>query len=915
MANEYIISGSLILDVADASRKLSKVKDDTKGVETQTRLSGEKIERDWGKIGKKIEDVGSNLTKKLTLPILGLAAAAVKFATDQEESLNKVDVVFQDSADEVKKWSDTTIDRFGIAKGTALEMSSLFGDMGVSMGLTREESSKMAMNLSGLAGDLASFKNISVDRAQVALAGIYTGETEALKGLGIVMNETNLAAFAQAEGATKSWKEMDQAEKVAWRYKFVMDATADAQGDFARTSDGVANQSRVTQERMKELAAEFGENLLPIIADVLGYVNDLLKAFTNTDESTQNAILWGLAVAAAVGPVTKAVGGVITNLNSVTKLFSTGGMSMASLGWVGAALLAVGAIAAVVIAVKSDYDALVKDATELNKSMDTLKKALVDSERDYQEETDLIFATAEAAKSYLDRLAELEAQGLKTAEAQMEYKAILEALKKTMPELNIEIDNQTGKIEGGTKAIYDRIDALTAQAVAEAMNKKQEVQIEALAAATIDLFDKERKLKTLRTENQEVLSKYNSLTRDLAAATGLTERAIRNLTTTDLCQLYADATPEVRELIKAYADLTLENNDLIITHNSLSTAVEDAQVVMGEAKTTVIETTQAATDLQLQLGETSAAMEETVPAAGAAVEATEELTEAQREAIKIQEELERAVKKGTDEIVNGYEKVETKGKISLNQALKNLQYNNAQAKLAADNYTALIDKGYNKDFVQSLYDGGADGRSILAEIVKDTKGKGKELEAEWFAAGVNSKEAIGDGMSGVAAEVTAAASGAVAAATTIGSDTGQGYANGLDSKINTIKAAARRLANAATGTLKNTLEISSPSKKMAREVGVPMAQGVVSGMEQGLKKSMGKIKTSTDGIVTGIASGQSSAATQTKASSQQNMRDLFAARSSASVIQNNTFTSKELSPYEQRVHLQRLDNDLAEVFG
>ena len=201
---------------------------------------------------------------------------------------------FQDSADEVKKWSDTTIDRFGIAKGTALEMSSLFGDMGVSMGLTREESSKMAMNLSGLAGDLASFKNISVDRAQVALAGIYTGETEALKGLGIVMNETNLAAFAQAEGATKSWKEMDQAEKVAWRYKFVMDATADAQGDFARTSDGVANQSRVTQERMKELAAEFGENLLPIIADVLGYVNDLLKAFTNTDESTQNAILWGI---------------------------------------------------------------------------------------------------------------------------------------------------------------------------------------------------------------------------------------------------------------------------------------------------------------------------------------------------------------------------------------------------------------------------------------------------------------------------------------------------------------------------------------------------------------------------------------------------------------------------------------------
>ena len=149
----------------------------------------------------------------------------------------------------------------------------------------------------------------------------------------------------------------------------------------------------------------------------------------------------------------------------------------------------------------------------------------------------------------------------------------------------------------------------------------------------------------------------------------------------------------------------------------------------------------------------------------------------------------------------------------------------------------------------------------------------------------------------------------------VGSDMGQGLANGLDSKIAAVKAAARRLANAATGSMKVTAEIKSPSKKMEREIGVPMAQGVVVGLEQGLKNMMGKIKASTNGIVGGLTSGTANVASQAKASSQSMLREALVGKQGASVVQNNTFTTQTLSPYEQRVQLYKMDKDLAEVFA
>jgi len=275
---------------------------DFKGFDKSMKNAQKKLGR-WSRDANRI---GNQLTTNLTLPIVALGAGAVKLASDFEESLNKVNVSFGESSKEVQAFAKTTLKSFGIAEGSALEMASLFGDMGTSMGLTQQQASGMSTSLVGLAGDLSSFKNIRLDIAQTALASIFTGETESLKKLGIVMTEANLKQFALEQGITKTIKQMTQAEKVQLRYNFVISKSQNALGDYARTSDGVANSTRNLQESVKELGEQFGKELLPIASDVIKVLTNVVtKIGSMSDENKKLAINIAL-VTAAFGPLFKA---------------------------------------------------------------------------------------------------------------------------------------------------------------------------------------------------------------------------------------------------------------------------------------------------------------------------------------------------------------------------------------------------------------------------------------------------------------------------------------------------------------------------------------------------------------------------------------------------------------------------------
>lgn len=272
------------------------------------------------KVGERFQNVGNTLSLYVTAPLLAAGAASVKFATDYEESLNKVDVAFDNSSGKVRAFAKTTLESYGIAEGTALDMAATFGDMATSMGLPDQKAADMSTTLVGLAGDLASFKNIGIDQAMTALNGVFTGETESLKTLGIVMTEANLASFAMSQGITKNIQDLSQAEKVQLRYAYILENTKNAQGDFARTSDGAANQTRIFQESLKQVSQEVGSVLLPYFTKMISSVNEGVKWFSSLSDETKTTVVGVAALAAATGPLLSGLGGVITLVpNMITK--------------------------------------------------------------------------------------------------------------------------------------------------------------------------------------------------------------------------------------------------------------------------------------------------------------------------------------------------------------------------------------------------------------------------------------------------------------------------------------------------------------------------------------------------------------------------------------------------------------------
>lgn len=271
---------------------------------------------------------GKKTSTYLTLPLVAAGGYAIKMASDYEESLNKVDVAFKDSAKGVKDWAKTTLQSFGIAEGTSLDMAALFGDMATSMGFATDAAASMSTQLVGLAGDLASFKNIGIEQATTALNGVFTGETESLKRLGVVMTETNLSAYAMAQGIQKNYQDMSQAEKVMLRYKYIMSVTKNAQGDFARTQGGAANQMRIFQETLKQVSVTFGQVLLPLFTKVLKKVNEWLLKFAELSPVTKKFIVIFAGIAAAIGPVAIALGGVL----KLIPLIAAGG-KLVMTGW------------------------------------------------------------------------------------------------------------------------------------------------------------------------------------------------------------------------------------------------------------------------------------------------------------------------------------------------------------------------------------------------------------------------------------------------------------------------------------------------------------------------------------------------------------------------------------------------------
>jgi len=280
------------------------------------------VDKRLQKLGEQTKRLGERLSLSLTAPLAIAGTAAVKLASDFDESMNKVNVAFKDSAKEVVAFSKTTLKSFGIAQGTALDMAAQFGDMSTSMGLSTGQASKLSTGLVGLAGDLASFKNMNIEEVTTALNGVFTGETESLKRLGVVMTEDNLKRYAMSQGIKANIKDLDESQKVLLRYNYVMAKTANAHGDFERTGGGAANQMRQFSESLKELGTQFGQTVLPAVTAVIKVLNSMLAKIGELSPATKTFVMIAGGIAALTGPLLYLAGSVIPKMVVAMKLLN-----------------------------------------------------------------------------------------------------------------------------------------------------------------------------------------------------------------------------------------------------------------------------------------------------------------------------------------------------------------------------------------------------------------------------------------------------------------------------------------------------------------------------------------------------------------------------------------------------------------
>ena len=201
---------------------------------------------------------------------------AIELGSDLEEVQNVVDVTFTTMSEKVNEFAKNAAVSAGLSETMAKRYVGTFGAMSKSFGFAEDEAYQMSIALTQLSGDVASFYNITQDEAYTKLKSVFTGETETLKDLGVVMTQAALDQYALANGFGKTTSKMTEQEKVALRHRFVMEKLAGASGDFVRTSDSWANQTRILKLQVESLMATIGQGLINIFTPFIKVINILL---------------------------------------------------------------------------------------------------------------------------------------------------------------------------------------------------------------------------------------------------------------------------------------------------------------------------------------------------------------------------------------------------------------------------------------------------------------------------------------------------------------------------------------------------------------------------------------------------------------------------------------------------------------
>lgn len=291
------------VDTKGLQRGLTSVKGDLGKFKDSIHNGMSALDRGITDIGGKIKKMGSGIRKEVSSvrgsvdglsgsfrnlataitsafaikKIAGITTSFTELGSDLEEVQNVVDVTFTTMSDKVNEFAKAADKSAGLSETMAKRYVGTFGAMSKSFGFAEKDAYSMSTALTQLAGDVASFYNISQDEAYTKLKSVFTGETETLKDLGVVMTENALNSYAMAKGIGKTVSKMTEQQKVALRYQFVLEKLSGASGDFVRTQDNWANRIRTTKLQIESLKATIGQGLINVLNPLLKIVNTLLE--------------------------------------------------------------------------------------------------------------------------------------------------------------------------------------------------------------------------------------------------------------------------------------------------------------------------------------------------------------------------------------------------------------------------------------------------------------------------------------------------------------------------------------------------------------------------------------------------------------------------------------------------------------
>lgn len=280
----------------------------------------QKAQKTVNKFGRNMNRTGQQLSRNITLPVLGLGAAFIKAASDMEETDAKFGTVFSSIRGEAEKTADTFKESFGLSEKAAKQLLGDTGDLLVGFGFTEQSALDLSTSVNQLAVDLASFSNFSggAEGASLALTKALLGERESVKQLGIAITEADLKQFAADQGLV--WKELDRVTKAQLTYQLMLKQSSKAVGDYARTSESFANQMRQLRELLMELAVSFGEILLPFATRFVEKLKGLIQWLDGLSTKVKTNIMIFAGLAATIGPILIIVGQMALGIGAIIPL-------------------------------------------------------------------------------------------------------------------------------------------------------------------------------------------------------------------------------------------------------------------------------------------------------------------------------------------------------------------------------------------------------------------------------------------------------------------------------------------------------------------------------------------------------------------------------------------------------------------